>query len=248
MAIWLPVLPMETSWQKMTDCGDIVIKAVIFDMDGLMFDTERLAKAAWELVGEELGQPIDEQLISQIRGATPAASKEIFARSFGASFDYAAARQRRNALVAMQIEAEGVPVKPGLQHLLDALRAQKIPCAVASSSPRRVVEKYLSMTGLSDYFSAVIGAENVVNSKPAPDCFQAAANALETPSENCLVLEDSAAGLYATKAAGMKAVCIPDISLPEEDALGCAAAVLCSLHQVPGWLAQQNQHSYKENQ
>lgn len=205
-------------------------------MDGLMFDTERLGMEAWQQVGRRLGYNIPEEVLTRIRGATPAASAEIFHRALGASFDYAAAKRMRNELVEQRIKESGLPVKTGLTELLQTLKRQGIPAAVASSSPCAMVRRYLELVGVAAYFTAVIGAEDITRSKPAPDCFLLAASRLGVPPEGCLVLEDSANGLLAAKAARMRAICIPDIALPSMDALQSTEAVLPTLAAVWPWL------------
>lgn len=217
-----------------------MISVVIFDMDGLMFDTERLAKDAWHEVGRRLGCPIGERVLARIRGATPQASAQVFREVFGDGFDYPSAKKMRNEWVERQIDQHGVPIKPGLEKLLCELQSMGIRRAVASSSPRDTVEKYLRLTKLAGFFDAVVCAEDAVRSKPFPDGFLAAARALKTQPEYCLVLEDSANGLLAARNAGMKAVCIPDLTLPDEAALSTAAAVLPSLEFVFDWLTNVN--------
>lgn len=217
-----------------------MIKAVIFDMDGLMFDTEALAKEAWLRVGEQLGYPITETQIAQIRGSTPAASAEIFRAAFGPNFDYPEAKALRNAMVEDTIDREGVPMKYGLVGLLEQLRRHGFPCAVASSSPRTTIEKYLAMAGLAAYYDVIVGAEDVTLSKPAPDVFLLAAERLGASPENCLVLEDSANGLHAARRAGITSVCIPDIAPPDEAVLSLAAAVFPDLSYVFDWILGRN--------
>lgn len=213
-----------------------MIRAVIFDMDGLMFDTERLAKEAWIQIGQETGFPIDEQIVSQIRGATPAASALVFEKAFGKSFDYASAKQKRNKLVDQRIDKEGIPVKKGLRNLLEFLKFSEIPCAVATSSPKATLHKYLDMAGIEPYFSALICSDQVKHSKPDPECFLMAAEALGIKPADCLVLEDSANGLRAAYNAGMQSICIPDLALPDIDALSSTSAILENLDAVLAWL------------
>lgn len=217
-----------------------MIKAVIFDMDGLMFDTEALAKTAWLRVGEQLGYPITEKEIAQIRGSTPAASAEIFRAAFGPDFDYPRAKALRNEMVEHFIDQNGVPMKYGLVGLLEQLRQNGFPTAVASSSPRKTIEKYLAMAGLAAYYDEIVSAEDVTLSKPAPDVFLLAAERLGASAENCLVLEDSANGLRAARRAGMTSVCIPDIAPPDEPVLSLAAAVFPDLSYVFDWILDRN--------
>lgn len=217
-----------------------MIEAVIFDMDGLMFDTEALAKEAWLRVGAQLGYPITEKEIAQIRGSTPAASTEIFRAAFGPEFDYPKAKALRNAMVEHFIDQNGVPMKYGLVDLLDHLRQHGFRTAVASSSPRKTIEKYLAMAGLAAYYDEIVSAEDVTLSKPAPDVFLLAAERLGVSAENCLVLEDSANGLRAARRAEMTSVCIPDIAPPDEPVLSLAAAVFPDLSYVFDWILDRN--------
>ena len=203
-----------------------------------MFDTERLAKQAWEQVGLRYGVEIGEDILTHIRGATPKACEAVFREAFGPSFPFWEARAARKDWVDSYIERMGVPVKPGLENLLVRLKEAKIRTSVASSSPQETVERYLSKSRLEDYFNCVVGAEKVEHSKPAPDIYLAAARLLNIPPSACLVLEDSANGLYAAKNAGMMAVCIPDIAEPEANALMTAAAVLPSLAEVWDWMVR----------
>lgn len=217
-----------------------MIKAVIFDMDGLMFNTEALAKEAWLRVGAQLGYPITETEIAQIRGSTAAASEEIFRSAFGPGFNYPRAKALRNAMVEDFIDRDGVPVKYGLAGLLEQLRQNGFQTAVASGSPRKTIEKYLAMTGLGAYYDEIVSAEDVPRSKPAPDVFLLAAERLGVPAEACLVLEDSANGLCAACRAGMTVVCIPDIAPPDAMSLSLAAAVFPDLSHVYDWIRERN--------
>lgn len=213
-----------------------MIKAVIFDMDGLMFDTEALAKEAWFRVGAKLGYPITEAHIARIRGSTPAASAAVFREAFGAGFDYPRAKAMRNAMVEEVIDRQGVPIKHGLVGLLEQLDRHGLKAAVASSSPRKTVEKYLALAGISRYFSCIVGAEDVTRSKPAPDAFLLAAHRLQIPPDACLVLEDSGNGLQGAHHAGMKVICIPDIALPPKECLSLASAAFPDLTYVFDWI------------
>lgn len=210
--------------------------AVIFDMDGLMFDTERLSTQAWKQAGRQMGYRIEEELISQFRGTTPQVSSQVFLRAFGPSFDYPTARALRNQFLEQAVRDHGLPVKPGLKELLATLEAHTIPTAVASSSPMKTIRWYLSLADIEGYFQAIITGEEAARSKPAPDCFLLAASRLNMPPESCLVLEDSANGLLAAQAAGMRSICIPDFSLPDQEILSHTEAVLPSLSEVWPWL------------
>ena len=171
-----------------------------------------------------------------MRGATPQASAEVFLRFLGPEFDYASARKLRTQLVEREIQDHGLPVKPGLKPLLETLAGNGIRAAVASSSPSATVQRYLSMAGITDYFQAVVSGEDAARSKPAPDVFLLAARRLNALPGRCLVLEDSQNGLRGAHAAGMHAICVPDLSMPEADALADTDAVLPTLWEVWPWL------------
>lgn len=224
-----------------------MIQAVIFDMDGLMFDTEALAKTAWLQVGRELGYPIGEAQLAKIRGRTPAASAEVFRAAFGPAFDYPRAKARRNALVEAAIHRDGIPVKPGLPELLRQLRAEGIRTAVASGSPKQTIWEYLALAGLEKSYDVCVSAEMVPRSKPAPDVFLLASQQLGEAPGNCLVLEDSGNGLLAAAQAGIPSVCVPDLAPPEPDILALAEAVFPDLTRVYGWIEARNKGGKWDN-
>ena len=214
----------------------MIPEAFIFDMDGLMFDTERLSTQAWKDAGKQMGYPIDEEVISQIRGTTPKASIGVFRENYGPSFDYPTARALRNQYLEQSVRLHGLPVKPGLSELLITLSEHSIPAAVASSSPLKTIRWYLSLADMERFFQVIISGEEAARSKPAPDCFLLAASRLGMPAASCLVLEDSVNGLLAAQAAGMRSICIPDLVLPDQEVLSHADAVLSSLSEVWPWL------------
>ena len=214
----------------------VLPEAFIFDMDGLMFDTERLSLQAWEHAGERMGYLIDESVISRIRGTTPEYSVQVFHRVFGPSFDYPTARSLRNQFLEDAIRLHGLPVKPGLKELLATLAERGLPAAVASSSPMKTIRWYLSLAEIENFFQVILTGEEAARSKPAPDCFLLAASRLGVPAASCLVLEDSPNGLLAAQAAGMRSVCIPDLTVPSPEILSRTDAVLPSLSEVWPWL------------
>ena len=211
-------------------------EAVIFDMDGLMFDTERLSSQAWQAAGKRMGVNLTEAVISRFRGTTPQVSRRVCLEVFGPSFDYTAARAMRTQFLEQAIRDRGLPVKPGLKDLLSTLSDCGIPAAVASSSPLKTIQWYLSLAEITPFFQVIVSGEEVARSKPDPDCFLLAASRLQTPPASCLVLEDSENGLLAAQAAGMRSICIPDLSMPAPEILARTEAVLPSLAEVWSWL------------
>ncbi|MCR4817786.1 MAG: HAD family phosphatase [Fretibacterium sp.] len=197
-----------------------VFDAVIFDMDGLMFDTEALNFKAWTVVGRKHGYEITEEDVRPQIGVAVPTARRLMKERFGEDFDYDAVRSDRIAWSFAWIEEHGTPEKPGLRELLAWLEREGICTAISTSSGRETVNFYLAHApGLKEYFSAVVTWEPGMRGKPAPDLFLAAAKALNAKPEDCVVLEDSYNGIRAAHAAGMKPVMVPDRLPPTPEIL-----------------------------
>ncbi|MGN0984361.1 MAG: HAD family hydrolase [Gemmiger sp.] len=193
-----------------------MIKGVIFDMDGLMFDTERLWDTLWGPCCERLGLPAPtDAFLASGRGMAGDNLKRHLAAYYP--------QISPDALLAMvwkladETFAEGVPCKPGLRELLDYLEQTGIPRIVASSSPRNLVETNLQTTGVRRYFHDIVCGGDVQVSKPDPAIFLLAASRLGLAPGECLVLEDSFNGVRAGHAAGAVTVMVPDMAQPTEE-------------------------------
>ena len=194
-------------------------KAIIFDMDGLMIDTERLALKAWQLAGADFGFPISDDIFITMVGRNRWDSDRTLVEVFGSDFPVDAVRKRYRTYVDGWIDEGKLAVKSGLLELLGFLDEISIPKAVATSTEyERAIHK-LSLVNLLDHVPVVIAGDQVQKGKPAPDIFLAAAAQLGILPENCLVLEDSDAGIQAAHEAGMTPVMIPDIKPPSEKSL-----------------------------
>ncbi|MEZ4862110.1 MAG: HAD family phosphatase [Caldilineaceae bacterium] len=208
------------------------IVAIIFDMDGLMLDTERMAQRAWQRAGAEFGYDFSEEIYLHAVGRTAPATEALFRQSFGPGFPFEQIYARKQEYLYGAIDREGIPTKPGLLELLEWLDQRQIAKAVATSTARPLAMRKLTAAKLLDRFSAIVCGNEVPNGKPAPDIFLAAAQLLDVAPDACIVLEDSTAGIKAAHAAGMQSIMVPDLIQPTAEITALADRVLPSLHQV----------------
>jgi HAD superfamily hydrolase (TIGR01509 family) len=214
------------------------ISAVIFDMDGLMLDTETLAREAWFRTMREFGYPLTDAIYFQVLGATGARTRRIFQAAFGDDIPIEAMYARKQHLLEEEVNTGRIAIKPGLIELLDQLDQWCMPKAVGSSTIRALVLKKLSAVGLLEQFDAIVGGDEVEHGKPAPDIFLQAARRLDVASDECIVLEDSDNGVRAAHAAGMRAIMVPDLKPPDDDVLPLAYRVVPTLAHAGALLAE----------
>lgn len=214
------------------------MKAVIFDMDGIIFDSERLVLECWQKVALKYGiEDIDRTCRSCI-GINRRASEINFRARYGDDFDYKKYRGEVTELFQAAARNGGLALKTGVHELLAYLKDCGIPAAVASSTNTETVVSELTQAGLSGYFKETAGGDNVKNSKPAPDIFLYAAERLGTAPEDCLVIEDSYNGIRAAASAGMHCIMVPDMLPPNEEMYAAADAVLGTLLEVKEYLGK----------
>lgn len=209
-----------------------MIQAVIFDMDGLMLDTERLTQKVWHQVGEEMGYPQAEKMMSKAMGVRSDMTQRIFLEHFGQDFPFDIFVKKSKKLTDSFIEKNGVPVKEGLFELLRYLRSAHIPAAVATSTSRVRAMDYLGRARLTGFFDKIICGDMVQKSKPDPDIYLTAARAVGMTPNGCMALEDSLIGCKSALAAGMKTVMVPDLVQPEEELRARLFACVPSLRDV----------------
>lgn len=207
-------------------------KAVIFDMDGLMLDTEILSRRAWNRAMADWNLVIPDVTFRKMVGRTIVDVAKILQEDLQADLPIDQIVQRRSEYLEEQISQVGISLKPGLIDLLDWLEERHIPKAVASSTVREMVVHKLSVVALGDRFQAIVSRDEITRGKPAPDVFLSAARDLAVPPRECVALEDSDPGIVAAHAAGMIPIMVPDQFQPTAEAKALAYAVLPSLVDV----------------
>lgn len=192
------------------------LNAIVFDMDGLMVDSEPLSQQAWDDYLRPFGHQLSEETVQSIIGFRSDISTPIIKEMFNLPESVPQIIASRAAIYS-QIRANGVPTMPGLHELHAEIARRQIPWAVATSSPRVHALEVLQQLGLQDQCRAVAAGDEVAHGKPAPDIYLLAAKRLGIPPHNCLALEDSSPGSQAAAAAGMTVIAIPNAQTKTAD-------------------------------
>lgn len=209
--------------------------AVIFDMDGLLLDSEPLYRVTWQTAARELGCPIDDNFYTHFVGRGNDEAERLLFERFGDAMPLDAFRVLWRRDFDERLARAPLTRKPGAIELLDRLDARAIPKALATSSPRSIAVRCLGE--LASRFAALAFGDEVEHSKPAPDLFLLAAHRLGIEPVHCLVLEDSEAGVRAARAAGMDVILVPDLVEPSLEIASMATRVYRSLNDVRGILS-----------
>ncbi|HQR11037.1 MAG TPA: HAD family phosphatase [Casimicrobiaceae bacterium] len=211
--------------------------AVIFDMDGLMLDTESLGRETWRVAADAVGVEFDPDLLPAMIGRNYRDCRQMLRERYGPAYPVeeltAACLATFDAIVAR----DGIAQKPGLPELLDWLERENVVRAVATSTRRDRAEAQLTRQGLLSRFATLVGGNEVDRGKPEPDIFLLAAERLDVAATDCVVLEDSEPGVRAALAAGMMPIMVPDLQGPSAELLAREPLVLASLHDVRAHLA-----------
>lgn len=190
---------------------------VIFDMDGLIFDSERLFMSFLQKTMREYGYHLTEAQYIRTLGISKTDCVAIMKDMFGRDYPALEISNRTRAELNAYGSCHPIPEKPGIRSLLAFLQQQDIPCCVASSSPKSTVELYLRQAELSSYFDFVQSGDDLTHSKPNPEIFLKCLEHYQISGWDALVLEDSEAGIRASAAAGIPVICIPDMKEPSPE-------------------------------
>ena len=194
-----------------------MIKAVIFDMDGLILDTEKLLVKYWCQAANEAGFPMRREHALNIRSLARKFAIPYLQGIFGEEFDYVKIRSRRMELMKQHISEHGLETKPGIAELLDYLDSKGIPAAIATATDIQRTEDYLGQVGLLGRFSRIVCAAMVENGKPKPDIYLYACEQIGEAPADCIAVEDSPNGVRSATDAGIRTVMVPDLAEPDAD-------------------------------
>ena len=194
-----------------------MISAAVFDMDGLMFDTERLVYENWQDMMDERGYDYDLEFFKQTVGKRKNEVQRIYFDRFGDDFPYWELADLGKARYVERVKSEGMPIKKGLVELLTYLRERDIKIALATSTSRQTAQFNLDISDTARFFDSLVCGNDVVNGKPHPEVFLTAAKRLGAKPENCVAYEDSINGIISAHNAGMVTVMVPDYIAPTEE-------------------------------
>lgn len=207
-------------------------QAAIFDMDGLLLDTERVALQAFKQACEQLSLPFLKSVYLNIIGQNAKGIEQTIQAGYGDDLDYLTLRSVWMEYYHGVVEHQAIPIKEGVINLLEWLTAQQIPMTVATSSAQRSANIKLELSGLNKYFDTITTGCEVSQGKPHPEIFLLAANRLDTPPQYCLGFEDSNNGVRAGVAAGLQMFQIPDLVTPNQEIIALGHTIAPSMTNV----------------
>lgn len=213
-----------------------MIKAIIFDMDGLMIDSERVTFECYQERLKDMNLTMDEKFYKTLLGKPIKGIYQRFYDVYGNDFPIENVIQDVHQLMAERFETEGVPVKKGLVELLHYLKDNNYKTIVATSSNRDRVDKILAQAKITEFFDDSICGDEVTKGKPNPEVFLKSCQKLGVNVDEAIVLEDSEAGIQAAYSGNIDVICIPDMKYPEQEFEKMTTKILDSLDQVIDFL------------
>lgn len=213
------------------------MKAVLFDMDGTIFDSEYISFLSWSQAGRNLCLDLDfNVLIEEMYGLNNHTLAEFFRSRYGDTFPCSALIAEWARCTREYIHTKGLPKKPGVPEIFDDLRAMGLKLGLVSSTILETIQGHLQISELRDAFDVIVSGDMVERGKPDPDCYLLAAARLGISPDQCVVVEDSKNGILAGKRAGMLTVQVPDRQKPDSDVIAARDACLQTLFELPSFL------------
>ena len=214
----------------------INLKAVLFDMDGVLFDSEALVLRSWEQTAEIHGIPDVREVCLRCLGTNAAESRRLFLEKYGADFPYDTYKAEMSARYWENVGEGKLELKPGVREILDALRQNGWKTAIASSTRTAVVREEMQHFGLEQMFDEIIGGDMVRRSKPDPEIYLTACRVLGADPAETYAVEDSYNGIRSAAAAGMRPVMIPDLLPPTPEIESLTAKIFPSMTEFQQFL------------
>ena len=212
-------------------------KAVIFDMDGVIFDTERVYLEIWQSVFEKYGYKMTKELYITVMGTGRKNVIKTFLENFGDDLPIEKMYEEKDNQLFYIIENQGIPLKKGVKELFSMLKEKNYKIALATSAKRDRVEKQIKDKWLKESFDAIVCGDDVKKGKPSPDIFLKAAKEIDVEAENCFVVEDSPAGIKAAFSGGMKGIHVEDLKVADEDILKYCEKNFKNLQEIKEYLS-----------
>lgn len=193
------------------------IKAVLFDMDGVLIDTEKYLTKFWQQAAREAGLDLDITEFYEFRSLASRYAAVEFQKKYGVQYDYFAIRERRKELMNAHLAQHGIEIKPEVKETLQSLKERGYDIVVVTATDEERTKQYLTEIGIYDWFDAIICATMVERGKPFPDVYLYACAQIGRRPEECMAVEDSPNGVTAASAAGCRTVMVPDLTLPDPE-------------------------------
>ena len=212
-------------------------KAVIFDMDGVIFDTEKVYLDIWIEVFEKYGYKMTKELYVTVMGTGRKNVIKTFLENFGDDLPIEKMYEEKDNQLFYRIENQGIPLKEGVKELFSMLKEKDYKIALATSAKKERVEKQIKDKWLKESFDAIVCGDDVEKGKPSPDIFLKAAKEIDVEPENCFVVEDSPAGIKAAFSGGMKGIHVEDLKEADEDILKYCEKKFKNLQEIKEYLS-----------